>query len=92
MTWIKVSEKLPVAEIGENSVYSDECIVYTAGGIIMSGFRHISQSCNNWYSTCGNLDIIVTHWMELPAPPKEEALTMQEIDELISNNLQWVIF
>lgn len=69
--WISVKERLPY----NKAPFCETVLVYTILGTVMPGF------CNNgdWYvmrpenDYCDAIDgDIVTHWMPMPKPPKED--------------------
>ena len=69
--WIKVSEKLPEER---------QDVLFTAFGNVYIGFRYgrtISHGTRGgekewrWHGNCDLTDGDITHWRELPAPPKE---------------------
>lgn len=64
--WISVDESLP-----EKGVYK-ACLAYANGFIVVAEW-----SCNKfgydwWFHVDGEYEPLVTHWMPLPEPPKEE--------------------
>lgn len=61
--WRRVEERLPDD--------SREVIIFTASGIVGVG-SFIRPNWYQWYSG-GGLPVDVTHWMEKPEPPKEDA-------------------
>jgi hypothetical protein len=65
--WIKTSEKLPPTSV-------DVLCYFPAkdyGPKIMVAYKEIGGGPNNWFSESSRWGI-VTHWMPLPEPPKEE--------------------
>ena len=62
--WISVEERLPEDGI-DVIVYTDRC----GGNVEYAYYRH--DICA-WFKDCILLIYNVTHWMPLPAPPKEE--------------------
>lgn len=72
MEWISVSEKLPSL---------DEAVLSTDGDIVAVTIYKYDMNVYQWdffSSGCGCCDTdmkVVTHWMELPQPPKPETNT-----------------
>ena len=64
--WISVKERLPIDRLKKYLVAFRD-----AGGSIVDMARYIPS--DGW--TCDNWDVpqnLITHWMPLPEPPKEE--------------------
>lgn len=67
--WVPVAERLPSAEQGTVAVLTDDGAILTAWASYWSGAR-TDFAC--WTFPHGDDDdSVVTHWMPLPAPPKQ---------------------
>ena len=65
--WISVDERLPQV----CGVYI--CCVKTKGGTTFTKTAEFVPEMKMWFGKFGEIKNIVTHWMPLPEPPKEEA-------------------
>jgi hypothetical protein len=79
--WISVKERLPVLGVDERGVRnlpSEEVLIHVPSNeIFVVGYLTI-YGWREWVGTaCGccasvdDLDLLITHWMPLPLPPKE---------------------
>lgn len=65
--WIKTSEKLPPTNVDVLCYFPSK----DYGPKVMVAYKEIGSCPNNWFSESFRWGI-VTHWMPLPEPPKEE--------------------
>lgn len=63
--WISVEERLP-----EDVITS--CLIYADEHIEIADWSHDKYGLAWWFFVDGEYETGVTHWMPLPAPPKEE--------------------
>lgn len=63
--WISVEDDLPAAVI-------TPCLVYFDGDTYIADWSHDKYDNDWWFYVEGEYEPLVTHWMPLPEPPKEE--------------------
>ena len=66
MEWISVEERLPQA----TGKYL--CAVKDKRGSLWTSASVWSLEMKSWFGDYGEIKNIVTHWMPLPDPPKED--------------------
>jgi hypothetical protein len=74
MEWISVKDRLP-------ETYPQRCLIFNKKGIGILEYRNIENgkypfwmslpSTNGHSCQIGNPNLLPTHWMPLPEPPKE---------------------
>lgn len=65
--WISVSERLPEAKIGH---YSEDVLVVDCDGCV--AICNYYKGCDGFSAWAYSGINEITHWMPLPAPPKED--------------------
>lgn len=60
--WISVKDMLPKKK--------GDYLIYNTDGTVWPYWYDADD--NSWYDSCGYKTDIVTHWMPLPEPPKED--------------------
>jgi hypothetical protein len=65
--WIPVGERLPEKKVQLAGIEMVSCIVVTLGGLVCEGMY-----VNDHWEILGDIEVAITHWRPLPAPPESE--------------------
>ena len=70
MEWIKCSDRLPI-ELSEVEFYGSREILIVSGGLVECCELSYGPLPKPWYKLENFHKGYVTHWAELPPPPKD---------------------